>query len=198
MPSESPLPATWAGLGVLNSMLGPPIPRSLVQACLHRTGVPYDSPLEGQSPWDFALITLPLFFFTTASLSIPLSTLQPPCLSSDLMSIRLRATKAMQQFVALCCLCFSHEYSVLVKRLTLLAIVQVFLESQQRWQWQALTAVALNNRLPKFALQINCCTTGLLGWASSMICFVFCSSALEVNIVQVVTVLKHLLLLSWQ
>ena len=28
-----------------------------MQACLHKTGVPHDSPLEGQSPWDFALIT---------------------------------------------------------------------------------------------------------------------------------------------
>ena len=26
-------------------------------ACLRRTGVPHDSPLEGQSTWDFALIT---------------------------------------------------------------------------------------------------------------------------------------------
>ena len=28
-----------------------------MQVCLQKTGVPYDSPLEGQSPWDFALIT---------------------------------------------------------------------------------------------------------------------------------------------
>ena len=38
-------------LGVLNSMLGPtysPI----------KIDVPYDGPLEGQSPWDIALITL--------------------------------------------------------------------------------------------------------------------------------------------
>ena len=44
-------------LGVLNSMLGPTIPLYLVQACLHKTGVPHDSPLEGQSTWDFALTT---------------------------------------------------------------------------------------------------------------------------------------------
>ena len=39
------------GTAVLNSMLGPHLSPNLT------TGVPHDSPLEGQSPWDFALIT---------------------------------------------------------------------------------------------------------------------------------------------
>ncbi len=42
---------------MLNSMLGPTYPPISCASCLHKTGVPYDSPLEGQSPWDFALIT---------------------------------------------------------------------------------------------------------------------------------------------
>ena len=49
---------TWVGLGVLNSMLGPIYaPISCASLLAQRTGVPHDSPLEGQSPWDFALIT---------------------------------------------------------------------------------------------------------------------------------------------
>ena len=36
---------------MLNSMLGPHLSPNLT------TGVPHDSPLEGQSPWDLALIT---------------------------------------------------------------------------------------------------------------------------------------------
>ena len=31
----------------------PPIPKHPLQACLHRVDVPHDSPLEGQSTWDF-------------------------------------------------------------------------------------------------------------------------------------------------
>ena len=45
------------GLVCLIACWAPPVPQSLVQACLHKTGVPYDSPLEGQSPCDFAFIT---------------------------------------------------------------------------------------------------------------------------------------------
>ena len=44
---------TWVGLGVVSVIMGPtysPI------ACLHRTGVPCDSPLEGQAMWYFAVI----------------------------------------------------------------------------------------------------------------------------------------------
>ncbi len=40
-------------------------------ACLHRTGVPHDSPLEGQSPWDFALITPGVAYFVLFHVIFP-------------------------------------------------------------------------------------------------------------------------------
>ena len=56
------------GLSELNSMLSMPGPTHHPDVCasLHRTGVPHDGPLEGQCPWEFAIITpgkaRPIFF----------------------------------------------------------------------------------------------------------------------------------------
>ena len=62
-PPESPRRANVSfaslrvGLGVLNSMLGPTFSPMPEQASLFGSGVPLDSPLEGHSLWDLALIT---------------------------------------------------------------------------------------------------------------------------------------------
>ena len=50
-------PSTRVGLGVSGSMLPPPFPLRPEQASLFGSGVPLDSPLEGHSLWDLALIT---------------------------------------------------------------------------------------------------------------------------------------------
>ena len=49
--------STRVGLGVPEGMLGTPFPSCPSRLAFYGSGVPRDSPLEGHSLWDFALIT---------------------------------------------------------------------------------------------------------------------------------------------